>query len=368
MKIKIAVLVLILILAALACNLPAEKPDASTPQAPRISQTSPPPQPSAETTLMLSETDACKLFDEVKASQVMGESVPAMPANTPGYSACTFFTNTGKGIYITITMGDQAKKNFLNEISQYQKGCSVSYSGGTSTATPFPPEIEALMSKSVLELFQMDIQMQVNCGGKVEPLPEFGPNAYAYLTPVAFQIGRLAIVSGDNVYSFAYADPGLDIPQMVEKAKEIARVATSSTPVVGPTPIGSPTLVEGSGFGNGCPTPIGGGPTPVSCSASAQSNGCPTPIGGGPTPVSCSASTQSNGCPTPIGGGPTPVSCSEPSSAKGPTPIGDGPTPVERPTQIGGGPTRVRGPTPIGGGPTRVQGPTPIGGGPTPIP
>jgi hypothetical protein len=291
---------------------------------------------------MLSETDACKLFDEVKASQVMGESVPAMPANTPGYSVCTFFTNTGKGIYITITMGDQAKKNFLNEISQYQKGCSVSYSGGTSTATPFPPEIEALMSKSVLELFQMDIQMQVNCGGKVEPLPEFGPNAYAYLTPVAFKIGALAIVSGDNVYSFAYADPGLDIPQMVEKAKEVARVAisptsvgvpspiSSPTQVGGSTPVSSPTLVEGSGLGNGCPTPIGGGPTPVSCSGPSPANG-PTPIGGGPTPVEG---------PTPIGGGPTPV--------KGPTPIGGGPTPVKGPTPIGGGPT------PIGGGPTLV--------------
>ena len=39
-----------------------------------------------------------------------------------------------------------------------------------------------------------------------------------------------------------------------------------------------PTLV-------GCPTPVGGGPTPVSCSP--QVDGCPTPVGGGPTPVSC---------------------------------------------------------------------------------
>ena len=336
MKTKIGVLVLILILAALACNLPADKPGASTPQAAQMSQTSPPPQLPAGTTSTLSETDACKLFDEVKASQVLGESVPAMPANTPGYSVCTFFTNTGKGIYITITMGDQAKKNFLNEISQYQKGCSVSYSGGTSTATPFPPEIEALMSKSVLELFQRDIQMQVNCGGKVEPLPEFGPTAYAYLTPIAFQIGALTIVSGDNVYSFAYADPGLDIPQMVEKAKEVARVAISPTSVGAQTPISGPTQV--------------GGPTPVS------------------SPTLVEGSGLGNGCPTPIGGGPTPVSCFEPSPAKGPTPIGGGPTPVEGPTPIGGGPTPVKGPTPIGGGPTPVKGPTPIGGGPTPVP
>jgi hypothetical protein len=169
-------------------------------------------------------------------------------------------------------MGEQAKRNFLNEIAQYQKGCSVGYSGGTSTATPFPPEVEALMSKSVLELFQMDIQMQGNCGGKIEPVPEFGPNAYAYLTPTGFQIGTLAIVSGDNFYSFAYADPGLDIAQMVEKAKEVTRAVMSPSQIGGSTPISGSTQV-------GVPTPISSptwiGPTPVS-----------NPTWVGPTPVS----------------------------------------------------------------------------------
>jgi len=300
MKTKISLLFSALILAALACNLPTEKPGAITPQA------SPPSLPTAEATpaTALTETDACKLLDEAKASTILGEAVtPPTPANAPGYSVCTYFTSTGKGIYITITMSDQAKRNFLNEIAQYQKGCSVGYSGGTNTATPFPPEVEALMSKSVLELFQMDIQMQVNCGGKVEPVPEFGPNAYAYLTPTAFQIGTLAIVSGDNFYSFAYADPGLDIAQMVEKAKEVTRAAMSPTQIGGPTPISGPTEV--------------GVPTPVS-----------SPTWVGPTPVS-----------SPTWVGPTPVS----------SPTWVGPTPVSGPTWVG--------PTPVG--PTAVSNPTP---------
>jgi hypothetical protein len=112
----------------------------------------------------------------------------------------------------------------------------------------------------------MDIQMQVNCGGKIEPVPEFGPNAYAYLTPTAFQIGTLAIVSGDNFYSFGYADPGLDIAQMVEKAKEVTRAVMSlpqiegSTPITGstqvgvPTPVSSPTLVGPTPVSNATPT------------------------------------------------------------------------------------------------------------------
>jgi hypothetical protein len=46
--------------------------------------------------------------------------------------------------------------------------------------------------------------------------------------------------------------------------------------------------------------------------------GCPTPVGGGPTPVSCPSPV--GGCPTPVGGGPTPVSCATP--AGGPSLIG----------------------------------------------
>lgn len=258
MKTRINLLCLALVLAASACNLPTEKPGAITPQA------SPPSLTTAEAApaTALTETEACKLLDEARASAILGETVNApTPTYAPGYSVCTFFTSTGKGIYITITMGEQAKRNFLNEIAQYQKGCSVGYSGGTSTATPLPPEVEALMNKSVMELFQMDIQMQGNCGGKIEPVPAFGPNAYAYLTPTGFQIGTVAIVSGDSFYSFAYADPGMDIAQMVEGAKEVTRAVLSPTQIEGPTPISGPTQVE---IPTSVSSPTWVGPTPVS--------------------------------------------------------------------------------------------------------
>lgn len=55
----------------------------------------------------------------------------------------------------------------------------------------------------------------------------------------------------------------------------------------------------------GCPTPIGGGPTPVTCGPVVS--GCPSPVGGGPTPVSCEPVV--NACPSPVGGGPTPGVC-----------------------------------------------------------
>ena len=321
MKIKISLLFSALILAVLACNLPIKNSGTTTPQAPPSSL------PTAESTPVtsLTETDACKLLDEAKASAILGEEVmPPTLANSPGYSVCTFFTSTGKGIYITITMSDQAKRNLLDEIAQYQKGCSIGYSGGTNTATPFPPEVEVLMRKSVLELFQMDIQMQVNCGGQVEPVPEFGSNAYAYLTPTGFQIGTLAMVSDDNFYSFGYADPGLDIAQMVEKAKEVTRAAISPTKIVISTPVSDPTWVG--------PTPVNSptwvGPTPVS-----------DPTWVGPTPVS-----------GPTWVGPTPISG---PTWVGPTPIG--PTAISKPTKV---PKPNNNPTPVGGDnptPTLVQ-------------
>jgi hypothetical protein len=207
-------------------------------------------------------------------------------------------------------MSDQAKRNFLNEIAQYQKGCSVGYSAGTNTATPFPPEVEALMSKSVLELFQMDIQLQGNCGGEVVPVPEFGPNAYAYLTPTTLQMGTVAVVSGDNFYSFGYADPGLDIAQMVEKAKEVARAAMSPTQMGGPTPAASPTSIGPTPIASPTwvgPTPVAGptwvGPTTVASPTWVGPTAVASPTWVGPTPVS-----QPADVPTLIGGGnPTPT-------------------------------------------------------------
>jgi hypothetical protein len=172
-------------------------------------------------------------------------------------------------------------------------------------------------------------------------------------------------------------------------------VTVSGNPVALPisTPPPMPTVVTAPELAGGCPTPIGGGPTPVSCDGptgdSISTGGCPTPVGGGPTPVSCDRpigdSTSASGCPTPVGGGPTPISCDGPTgdstSASGcPTPIGGGPTPVSCDGPVGGSSSGSGCPTPIGGGPTPVSCdepggnspsgsgcPTPIGGGPTPV-
>ena len=235
MKNIIRIVTLGLILGAVACNVPVEKPTVVPTQAPPqptlpvqvVENTTVAPLPTAEQTMAvaveLTETDACKLYTSEEASLLLGETVKPQAVDSPGYSFCTYFAPDGKSILISVTIGDQAKKNFLNEIGQYQKGCNVSYSGGTSAPTPFPPEIEAMMSKSVLDLYTMDMEFQKKCGGIVKPLPEFGPNAN--LIPNFLGIASIGIISGENYYTFSYGGQKMEFSLMEEKTREIVQSA-----------------------------------------------------------------------------------------------------------------------------------------------
>ena len=163
--------------------------------------------------------------------------------------------------------------------------------------------------------------------------------------------------------SAAVVGNAADLPEVSVSAQASTLVAGCPSPVGGgPTPVdcsaGGPPLVAG------CPSPVGGGPTPVDCSAGGAPlvAGCPSPVGGGPTPVDCSAGGPPlvAGCPSPIGGGPTPVDCSAggpPLVAGCPSPVGGGPTPVD--CSVPGGALPRRRATPVPGVPTLV-GPTAV--------
>ena len=147
---------------------------------------------------------------------------------------------------------------------------------------------------------------------------------------------------------------------------ESAQATTSGNPFSLPTYAPPPAAsLAATAPASGCPSPVGGGPTPVSCSGPVMPvvSGCPSPVGGGPTPVSCSGPPPPviSGCPSPVGGGPTPVSCSGPPPpvvSGCPSPVGGGPTPVScsgpaaPPPSGGGKSTPVTGPTPV---PTLVK-------------
>jgi hypothetical protein len=148
---------------------------------------------------------------------------------------------------------------------------------------------------------------------------------------------------------------------------ESASATTSGNPFSLPTyaPPPAASLAATAPLVSGCPSPVGGGPTPVTCSGPVTPvvSGCPSPVGGGPTPVTCSGPVTPviSGCPSPVGGGPTPVTCSGPPAppvSGCPSPVGGGPTPVTcsgpaaPPPSGGGKPTPVTGPTPV---PTLVK-------------
>jgi len=236
--------------------------------------------------------------------------------------------------------------------------CNLPQSQPTQQASP----AVAMVSVSVPSEYRSGPGPAYDLVGELQPgemVPALGisPDAGYFLIQDPAHPGSLAWLKTDHT-TLTGGSPGLPVA----------------------TPPALPTAAAPTEPVSGCPTPVGGGPTPVSCSGpvtAVPSGGCPTPVGGGPTPVSCGGpvtAVPGSSCPTPVGGGPTPVSCSGPVTpvpgSGCPTPVGGGPTPVS----CSGPVTPVPGsgcPTPVGGGPTPVsctspaEPPTPVG--PTPV-
>ena len=192
------------------------------------------------------------------------------------------------------------------------------------TETLFAPGVEETMAAVPMVSVSIATDCRAGPGQVYDPVGVLNPG----------QVSEAAGLSPEGDY-WLIRDPASPTTLCWLGAEDVTVTGDpGGLPVSVPPP--TPTLVVTQ---VGCPTPVGGGSTPVSCPELA---GCPTPIGGGPTPVSCSSPVGA--CPTPIGGGPTPVSCI--SLVGGcPTPVGGGPTPVSCVTPVGG-PSLMGYPTP----------------------
>ena len=85
MKTKLIILIVVFVLVAAGCSLLQPTPSSPT------AAIEPTIQAAATTEPLFTETDACKLFDEIKACNVLGEAVlPPAPASSAGYSVCPF--------------------------------------------------------------------------------------------------------------------------------------------------------------------------------------------------------------------------------------------------------------------------------------
>lgn len=180
-----------------------------------------------ENFLVFTESDPCKYLTQEQVEQVLSELVTdTIPADSDTLRSCTYIAKPGEQfVTIAVYQGEAAKLYLLSEIAQLQNDCSVSYSFSTNPEepTPLPPEVQALMSSTLPELFVMDLEVQTGCGGSYQALPELGSNVYTFQT---FIMGAIIGIASDDIYvTFLYADVGLDAEQSLAVVEELVQIA-----------------------------------------------------------------------------------------------------------------------------------------------
>jgi hypothetical protein len=205
-----------------ACNAPAAgpAPAAETPLlvptptwvvevAPSV------PAASPTTAADLTSLDLCSLLEPGTVEAALGEAVTP----SPGPGVCLYVGASGtQSVTLAALSGEAAKTLFLNTIAQLQSDCSVSFSTGSeATATPFPPEIQALFDRTLPELIDEQDRVQREVCGFI-PTPEeyqrldgLGEAAYFQVLNLGFvQAGAVIVVRGDSYLSVTFAAPTLD--------------------------------------------------------------------------------------------------------------------------------------------------------------
>ena len=197
----------------LACNLTARQPTQPPPSDSEPTATPPTAEVDTPTDTVpeaapsagqveITELNPCALVTKEYVETVFGYSVdePTLTQET-AFSMCFYIIKPGEGLTITIFEGDHAKNNFLNEIAQLQQGCSLSYKATTreETPTPLPPDVEALRSKSISDLFLEDRELWKSCGGSHSQMAELGSNVYA-LRQMGLNSAGIGITT-ENIYA-----------------------------------------------------------------------------------------------------------------------------------------------------------------------
>ena len=236
---KAIVLVLVLTVATLACGQIA--PPAPTPTIEQVEPTVPLleatkeeslPSPTAPPAMHVSinELDPCKLVTKENAEAAMGQAVDnPIIAEDETVKSCTYIAVPGERLVtVTVYEGDNAKNYLLNETAQLQNGCELHYSTSTNPEqpTPFPPDMEALRSESVLDLFLRDLAASEECGLSYSQVLELGDNAYSFQS---IFIGATIGVATDNAFViFIVGDINASSEQALDAAIQLIRELQNS--------------------------------------------------------------------------------------------------------------------------------------------
>jgi hypothetical protein len=189
-----------------------------------------PPASASGGMVAFADLEACTLVTSQSAEAAFGQPVdgPVRTSDTSVVSCSYFAVPAERFVTVTVYEGEDARNYLLNEITQLQSGCELVLSTG-ELPTTFPPEVEALRSQSILDLFKQDLSVKSDCWGgqgfKFEQLAELGENVYFY---EAFLQGAIIGVATENAFiTFLVGDVGAAPEQALEEAKEVVRQAVS---------------------------------------------------------------------------------------------------------------------------------------------
>lgn len=173
----------------------------------------------------LPDTDPCKLLAQADVEKALGKPIKTatvMNDQNTGAKGCYYLNDPGKSFAtLTYWQGDDAKMQLLGNIAQIQqKGCSISGTATTRrvTPTPLPPAVDALKSKSLVELFGIHAQL---LKGKCPPgTRDFsGLGEGALMDPM---VGTMHIVAGEVYLMFLFFDGDLTEQKEIEGIRLLA--------------------------------------------------------------------------------------------------------------------------------------------------
>lgn len=173
----------------------------------------------------LPDGDPCKLLAQADVEKALGKPVKSSTATNDqntGAKGCFYQNDPGKS-FVTLTywQGDDAKMQLLGNIAQLQqKGCGFSMTATTrrATPTPLPPEVDALKSKPLVDLFGVYAQLlKEKCPPGTQELSALGESAL-----MDSMLHSVHIVAGEAYLLFLLADSDLTEQKQIEGVRLLA--------------------------------------------------------------------------------------------------------------------------------------------------
>jgi hypothetical protein len=173
----------------------------------------------------LPDIDPCKLLSQADVEKALGKPIKSATASSDqntGAKGCFYLNDPGMS-FVTLTywQGDDAKMQLLGSIAQmHQKGCSISVTATTrrATPTPLPPEVDALKSKPLVDLFGVYAQLlKEKCPPGTQELSALGESAL-----MDSMLHSVHIVAGEAYVMFLLADNDLTEQKQIEGVRLLA--------------------------------------------------------------------------------------------------------------------------------------------------